>query len=337
MNAIEKACALLARHRARAGRWAHLGHGRLIAGALLIALIHVGPSRAVTITDIVTFDSSLSDTGNSFSQFGQPAAPYYNGRATNGLVWVEYLAESLGVPVPMPSELGGSNYAWNGGGAGPGWPNVGWQVDEYLSGHTPRTSDLFVLSGGQNNFYVDEPPDPAVVAGYMIDHVTALAQAGAANFLVNNLIPMGRTPIVTQLPPEVSDYFNYVATTFNAELASQLTALSKSMGINIVVLDWNSLAGSIIDDPVAYGFTNATDPAYDGVSVVSNPDDYFFWDGVHPTTRGHEILAQAGYNAVQESILSHTWIVPEPSTAWLLVLGTAGLFAVGHRRRRSRR
>ncbi|MGD9646740.1 MAG: SGNH/GDSL hydrolase family protein [Pirellulales bacterium] len=316
------------------GNLAFCRPGLWLAGVLVAHLVGV-PCQAVTISEIVTFDSSLSDTGNASLHNGPLPPPYDGNRATNGLVWVEDLAQLLGVSVPTPSELGGSNYAWGGAGAGSDFPHVGWQINQYLAGHSPRTTDLFVLSGGQNDLY--DGADPIVVADQMVDHVAKLASAGAANILVNNLIPMGRTPLMSEFSPEVADLLNYLASTFNAELASQLGVLSQTMNVNIVILDWYSLANSIIDDPTASGLTNATDAAFDGVTVVPNPDEYLFWDGIHPSARGHELLAQAAYDAVQQSIGAHTWVVPEPSSACCAGLGTVGLLVVGYRRRTARR
>ena len=58
-------------------------------------------------------------------------------------------------------------------------------------------------------------------------------------------------------------------------------------------------------------------------TVCPNPDQYLFWDSVHPTARTHEILARAMKRA----------LIAEPGTLMLLGLG---LLVIGlvHRRRR---
>ena len=58
-------------------------------------------------------------------------------------------------------------------------------------------------------------------------------------------------------------------------------------------------------------------------TVCANPDEYLFWDGVHPTARTHEILAREMKRA----------LIAEPGTLVLLGLG---LLVIGlvHRRRR---
>jgi outer membrane lipase/esterase len=53
---------------------------------------------------LVVFGDSLSDTGNA-------------GRFSNGLVWVEQVADTLRLPL-IASNRGGQNYAVGGGAGG---------------------------------------------------------------------------------------------------------------------------------------------------------------------------------------------------------------------------
>ena len=60
------------------------------------------------IKKIVVFGDSLSDNGNylkasKFSAKPMPLEPYFQGHATNGNVWVEFLSKSIGVG-PMKSK-----------------------------------------------------------------------------------------------------------------------------------------------------------------------------------------------------------------------------------------
>src|SRR5690349_5751265 len=56
----------------------------------------VDASTAI-LDDLVVFGDSLSDTGDLFEMIGYPPPPYVEGRFSNGLVWAEYLAASLGL------------------------------------------------------------------------------------------------------------------------------------------------------------------------------------------------------------------------------------------------
>ncbi|MQM34974.1 MAG: PEP-CTERM sorting domain-containing protein, partial [Candidatus Accumulibacter phosphatis] len=72
----------------------------------------------------------------------------------------------------------------------------------------------------------------------------------------------------------------------------------------------------------AYGF-DVTDQACVNnlLNGQCNPATWMFWDGVHPTTRTHEILAARFFSAV-----------PEPSAILLLAIGLVGLLVTGRRK-----
>jgi phospholipase/lecithinase/hemolysin len=78
-----------------------------IAGAMFSGVLALSsPSQAATFSQLYVFGDSLSDPGNVFNLSGstQPPAPYFNGRLSNGLVWSEYLAQSLNL-APVPGTL----------------------------------------------------------------------------------------------------------------------------------------------------------------------------------------------------------------------------------------
>ena len=83
--------------------------------ALLLLASWSASSRADPITQIVSFGDSLSDVGNTYSQYGYPASPpYAAGRYSNGPIWLDHLASKLGVAAPKASVNGGFDYAWGG-------------------------------------------------------------------------------------------------------------------------------------------------------------------------------------------------------------------------------
>ncbi|MEA3241717.1 MAG: SGNH/GDSL hydrolase family protein, partial [Pseudomonadota bacterium] len=54
-------------------------------------------AQAGDFKNVVVFGDSLCDSGNTFSLTGEPPAPY-EGRFSDGPVWVEYLVKTLGIP-----------------------------------------------------------------------------------------------------------------------------------------------------------------------------------------------------------------------------------------------
>ena len=108
-------------------------------------------------------------------------------------MWVDRLAERLGLPAAVASELGGTNYAWAGATTGsipnffgPPLLDMDGQVVQYLATNSPSADGLFVLQGGLNDYWQGQT-DPSAPVVYLSNQISDLATAGAAKFLVMNL------------------------------------------------------------------------------------------------------------------------------------------------------
>jgi phospholipase/lecithinase/hemolysin len=273
-------------------------------------------SEAGSISKIVAFGDSLSDTGNTYLAAGIPQSPpYYQGHYSNGPIWLEYLAQKLGVAVPTPSLAGGTDYAWGGAETGAGMsfqgtPNIGTQISTFLASNTLDGSELITVWGGANDFLNGGIADPSVPLSNLASEITTLANAGGKLFIVPNLPLLGSLPATNTLPQAQRDALNMLTTIFDNELHSELNQLGKTLGVTIVQLDIEGLVQDATTDLPKYGFTNVTTSAL-GDGVISG-DGYLFWDTVHPTTAGHLLIG----NLAAQS-------VPEPASIGLLV--TAGL------------
>jgi phospholipase/lecithinase/hemolysin len=258
----------------------------------------------------VTFGDSLSDTGNVFSAtegLVPPAPPYASGVWSNGTIWVERLADRLGLPAPAPFLTGGTNYAFGYAESGTGTtspvpdlavPNLCTQIDLYLSSSPVIRSDtLFIVWCGANDFF-DGETDPTVPVANLAAGITLLAQAGARSFLIANLPLLGQTPAMKGTPYE--NDFNALSSAYNLNLSATEDDLEAALGIQVFRLDVAGLYQQVISDPSPFGFADVADPALDpntGV-VVDNPDEYLFWDPVHPTQVGHRMVGDAAFGVV---------------------------------------
>jgi len=137
---------------------------------------------------------------------------------------------------------------------------------------------------------------------------------------LSSLADIGSTPF--GLASGNSAALTQLSLLFNQFLAMTVDQLEPALpGLDIVEFDTFALLDAVIANPVAYGFTNVTDPCFNGVSVCANPGQYLFWDIIHPTAAAHQILGNAFALAV-----------PEPGT---LVLIAIAMGALGVSRRRA--
>ncbi len=299
--------------------------------ALAMSAFASNPVLGDQITGIVSFGDSLSDVGNDYAASSgtqpAPAADYYQGRFTNGGNWLDYLAHDLGAAAPTPSLKGGSDYAFGGASTGTGTttyapgqavPNVTSQVEMYLGSHTPTAGQLFTIWAGANNLLIGNQTNPTVPANDIGSAISMLAAAGAKQFLVPNLPLLGEIPASSGLTAAQRQGLDAWSVGFNQTLAAETAALQKSLGVQIHVVDIQTLFQNVLANPANYGFTNVSGSA---INSSLNGNGYLFWDAEHPTTSTDAIIAGLAAQSV-----------PEPSAFAVFALGI-GVFAASARRR----
>jgi outer membrane lipase/esterase len=305
---------------------------------LFSALLFTFPAilaHAQDYTSIVVFGDSLSDTGNvadlTQAKYGVripgPYADYTDGRFTDGDdtipaakkyfgVWIEQFAAMLPAkPIISNSLNGGTDYAYGFATTGSGTGvftfgpsdslsvnvnNIGQQITDYLATH-PIISDktLFIVWGGAIDVLYATSADDVVKAG--IDqaiNVQRLIDAGATQFIIPNLPPLGLVPRLNG-SPTTSIPGNQASVLYNRVLAAGLDIVRDfnfGRRLHFVQLDVFSLFNRIVASPAKYSLTDVT-ASSQGIYTV-DPDMYLFWDDLHPTTRGHNILAQTAFSMI---------------------------------------
>lgn len=313
-------------------------------GIMLIASNPCGTAWAYS--DLYVLGDSLSDQGNFFGTTAYlrsqgvdipltPPLEYTDGttfgRFTNGKNYIDYLAPKLGLTSTSSFE-GGNNYAVGGARTyyhpqfGPAGSLLG-QYAAYNSTHASADPNaLYIVWAGANNLKdillppSGTPLDPSVElpraamdVGFVIG---SLAGIGARNILVPNLPDLGIVPLATGGGAPNADA-TFLSASYNSILD---IILNNFAGINLMRFDTFSFVDDVYYHPGKYGLSNVTGVAYSkfvepGGTTVSNPDEYFSWDGFHPTSAAHRLLAESIYQTA----------VPEPSTFLLLGAGLAGL------------
>jgi phospholipase/lecithinase/hemolysin len=283
---------------------------RKIIVAIILALVAFMTALTVSsqqidpINQLVVFGDSLSDTGTVFRATGglYPSdPPYFQGRYSNGRVWVEYLAEQLGLPDSQINNFacGGATTSGDFSGLVPGLLS---QVQSFTQNHSNTTSDtLYVLWAGAND-YLQGMTNPALPVANISKAIESLAGIGATKILVANLPDLGQLPATRSSAN--SSNLSSLTQAHNSGLRRALKVLNQQHhDLEIVTLDANSLYQQAITDPAQFGFTQVTSACLVGSSSCRNPEQFLFWDSIHPTTTGHQILATTSAAALETQLL----------------------------------
>lgn len=277
-------------------------------------------------TRVVVFGDSLSDPGNGFAfvktsstppDFGLnalliPSAPYARGghHLTNGPTWIEQLAGSLGAERSvLPAFVGSNPYAMNfaigtararDDGTD---PSLSFEVAAFLQktgGRAPADA-LYVIEVGGNDvrdaIVAGNPAQGLAVlqaaASSVAANISLLRARGASRFLVWNVPDVGLTPAARLSGTTAAA--TLATQTYNGLLVTALTPLLLS-GVDIVPFDANAFITAIFNNPAPYGLSNVVDPCVMPNAppfTCQTPDQYLFWDGIHPTAAVHALIAGA--------------------------------------------
>ncbi|KAI9141913.1 GDSL-like Lipase/Acylhydrolase-domain-containing protein [Paraphysoderma sedebokerense] len=254
-----------------------------------------------------------TDTGNVYNNLSSkswpPSPVYYNGRFSNGPVWVELLAKEYS------SRL--FNFAYGGatvdnadvrGFSGPTSnipvPSATDQIrSEYIplykfnpQSFTPSTT-LYTIWAGGNDYFFNPSITPLQVATNLIEAVqTLIENVEATKISVLNLPPVEKLPYFTGKPAEIVSGFAQKVREHNGNLTllvEKLNKEEKKVKVSVEVIDVYEIVGKVFQNPEKYGFTEIVKPCFDGVGdVCTEPGKYFWWDLFHFSTKAHDIIAE---------------------------------------------
>jgi phospholipase/lecithinase/hemolysin len=263
------------------------------AGTIIAAFIFGFAPGALGYNSIVGFGDSYTDTGNI------PSSPpyYWNGRFSNGPLWIEYLSQSLGF---------GYNAANNLAVSGSESDELGNQIDNY-----PGTGDpanvLFAIWSGNNDFqnhlnygYDDDAWDTKIndLVYSLTTASDLLYQKGARDVVIFNQFDLTQIPdIHRQYDDSFRSYILGKIQIFNSRVANALPNLINTHpGLQVRLLDIYSAMNNLLANYGSFGFRQAQVDALDDPNLsdksFSGPGaNYVFWDLDHPTSKTHGIVA----------------------------------------------
>jgi phospholipase/lecithinase/hemolysin len=275
----------------------------LARAGVVVFVLAAAPSCYAAITSIVSFGDSLTDAGRL-------------GRFTDDILWIEELADRLGVPIPRPSNRGGTNFAASGAATEniTAAPDMDQQVANYLFLYDPTGQELVVLWGGHNDLFGGV--EPSRIVHNLSALITSIHASGGRQFLVPALAPVDRVPREYGGPNEAALAASVALT--NSLLVDEINRLRSSLADStIYVPDSHGFILNMIADfeefgPAGlYGYENVTDAA---LLTGGDVTTYMWLDPVHPTSKTHEFIG--AYVAS---------FVPEPGSLLLIMLGAATL------------
>lgn len=308
----------------------------ILTGFLIFAILAPASSAAKSFKQIVVFGASLSDSGNTFALTGQaikrpyselddfliPSAPYATGghHFSNGATWVEQFARRLDLGDSVEPAFGESesatNYAVGGARARADGLNLNLpdQVGIFLSdvGAAAPADALYVIDIGANDVR------DALLAGSLTEAQAILGDAlssigtqmgnlygaGARKFLILNVPNLGVLPsiqIFDSIFPGAAAFAGALAEAFNANLDSIVTSLEALPGVQVARLNVHQKVNDLIANPAKFDLKEVSEACITPdvrPFTCKKPDQFLFWDGVHPTQAVHGLFAKEATSAL---------------------------------------
>lgn len=288
---------------------------RALFAATLVLSVAISSAYAAEhapFSKLVVFGDSISDTGNLAALTGDMIPPYGTDRFSNGPVWVEYLATKLGLTDKL------ENYSFGGACSGrdsyvswkyniPGLPGIQHEIDMFTAasrGHAdPRA--LYIIQAGANDIFLWAESGSTVplqefaneVAANIAEAVLRLHKLGARHIVVADVADIGLTPAYIASP--YGPVLTGVTQMVNAAVQQRLSSPKHLKGPPVEIFSLFDTLHAIAENAAEFGFENTTDMAV--YMDIPGADAYLFWDGVHPTTAGHRVLASFAYADLKDA------------------------------------
>ena len=262
---------------------------------------------------------------DTLDMFLVPDAAYARGghHLSNGATWIEQFARPLGLaesvrPAFQTSNPNATNYAVGAARAREvGFNDLSEQVSMFLGdfGGAAPSDALYVIEMGSNDvrdaLVAFDPNNPAVAVAIVTEALTAIQNnitdlyiAGARKFIVINVPNLRLLPavrILDSINPGAASAGESLALSFNSGLDTLLGLLSGLPGIEIALLDLFEIVNELVAHPDDFGLTEVQQTCITpniAPFACQNPDEFLFWDGIHPTKAVHGIFAEEAVSAL---------------------------------------
>lgn len=271
---------------------------RVIFSAVLGALF-LTVTTGYSFTAVYAFGDSLTDTGRN----PPSGTNYYEGRYSNGPLWIEYLSALLGIRYNPTNNLAVSGSTTS---------DLLSQIAGMTVSPNPQSA-LFAVWSGPNDFLDAAVGNGTSDAAWSVtisnavfnttNAVAALYTGGAREVIVGNMANLGQLP-AARAYGTLTNYIDTKVQLFNEMLGTAVTNLMQGCaGLRIYFMNVNQEATAVYDSPATYGFTVISIGALDDTTLTNKNfngpgADYLFWDSIHPTTKMHGMIGALAYSLV---------------------------------------
>lgn len=261
----------------------------------------------VAFDKVISLGDSISDTGNFYKLSNQqsPSSHFYEGRLSNGPVWIEHVASNFSASL--------DNYAYGGATSDgdqyqvvPGYhiPGCIQQVAELEAAlaRDPLGSDRVLLQMGffGNDFFA-----LARTATSMANLERCLTRLLDATHAKHVVVPTSNDPDLIPVVQGLNFAFRYYARNIAADLPAEwekvLQRVSrKNPGVKFYSYDHAELVRAAANGTLEYTAKKKFKNGYclkalpdKSEQVCANPQDYLFYDWAHPSKVLHKAMADA--------------------------------------------
>ncbi|MQM15039.1 hypothetical protein Taro_047977, partial [Colocasia esculenta] len=192
-------------------------------------------------------------------------------------------------------------------------------------------SSLFIVSAGTNDFiqnyymqsnrstqFTEEEYENYLISNMMKD-IKEMKALGARTIAVVGVPPLGCLPIVRTLfgLSGCYDKFNSAAMSFNSKVRAQVEEMGRTLGMKSAYVDVYGPLFDATKNPSKYvvllspGLAEAGKgccgsgivefgETCKGLNTCQNPNEYVYWDAVHPSEKMYRIIAAEALVAIKD-------------------------------------
>ncbi|KAI8079700.1 GDSL lipase/esterase [Gilbertella persicaria] len=247
---------------------------------------------------LVVYGDSVTDNGNVYRATNKtyPASPpYYQGRFSDGPVWLEYVSQYLSIPVQDNGYGGATTNADDMTAIRNNFTVPGF-IQQVETIHVNTAETLYMVEIGGNDligllypgaFFDDHYPNYDIhrISDNLIQGIQLLINKYQAQDIVLMNIPS--LDVFPGIEQKLKKQAAQLVIDYNQLVKDKIQSIK---GARIQIFDFYSWVQQQMQKAKQYNMITDT-ACYDDVTSCNTPGNYFFWDTFHFETKVHKALS----------------------------------------------